>query len=175
MVDTFSRVGDTVRSRLTSSPKKQQVNALGTFLMTKHFLLGLPATTHGTLINLTTSGAVSPLPNLSGYLLSKLVAMQLAALVQVEGGDNVTSISVHPGLVLTDMVVEAFQRFALDTPELVGGTVVWLATEKARFLGGKFVNVNWDVEELVERKEQIVNGEDLKITMGGRFGKDQFE
>jgi hypothetical protein len=33
--------------------------------------------------------------------------------------------------------------------------VVWLATEKARWLSGRYVGANWSVEELAERKEEI--------------------
>lgn len=40
---------------------------------------------------------------------------------------DVFAVAVHPGIVATDMTDSMFQRFALDTPELAGGLVVWLA------------------------------------------------
>jgi hypothetical protein len=32
---------------------------------------------------------------------------------------------------------------------------VWLASEEAAFLKGKYVFANWDVDELMQRKEEI--------------------
>lgn len=69
--------------------------------------------------------------------------------------------------------MDVFLRFADDEPELVGGTAVWLATEKARWLSGRYISANWDVEELVQRKVEIEGSEVLKLAMGGRFGLDQ--
>lgn len=71
------------------------------------------------------------------------------------------------------MTIPSFFRFCLDTPELVGGFGVWLATEKAEFLNGKYVSVNWDVEELMRRKEEILGGK-LSMALVGDFGQEQF-
>lgn len=56
-----------------------------------------------------------------------------------------------------------FKRFARDTPELVGGTSVWLATDSARFLSGRFISANWCMDELLVRKDELVAGNDLKM------------
>jgi hypothetical protein len=63
-----------------------------------------------------------------------------------------------------------FRKFALDTPELVGGTAVWLATKEAYFLNGRFMSVNWSVDELVARKEDIIKSNDLRMVLQGEFG-----
>lgn len=55
----------------------------------------------------------------------------------------------------------------------MGGFGVWLATEKAEFLNGKYVSVNWDVEELMRRKEEILGGK-LSMALVGDFGQEQF-
>ena len=68
-----------------------------------------------------------------------------------------------------------FMKFALDTPELVGGIGVWLATDAARFLTGRFVSANWSVDDLMAMKEKISEGQDLKFMYHGRFGLDQFK
>lgn len=65
-----------------------------------------------------------------------------------------------------------FAKFALDTLELVGGTAVWLCTDKAKFLNGKLTKSNWCVDDLVAMQEQIVKGGELGITIMGKFGME---
>ena len=66
-------------------------------------------------------------------------------------------------------------HFAKDTVELAGGAAVWLAGgERAKFLSGRFVNVNWSIDELVERKEEIVTKGKLLVGIKGEFGEEQF-
>ena len=43
----------------------------------------------------------------------------------------------------------------LDAIELPAHFAVWLCSEEAKFLRGKFVWCNWDVEELLEKKADI--------------------
>ncbi|KAG9192958.1 hypothetical protein G6011_11692 [Alternaria panax] len=59
---------------------------------------------------------------------------------------KVTALSIHPGLVATDMLREPFRSlFNQDSPELARGPVVWLCQEKAKFLSGRFIAANWDM------------------------------
>ena len=71
---------------------------------------------------------------------------------------------------LKSLCTDMFLKFALDTPELVGGMAVWLTTKEAYFLNGRFVSVNWSVDELVARKEDIIKSNDLKMVLLGEFG-----
>jgi hypothetical protein len=87
---------------------------------------------------------------------------------------NVTAVALHPGIVITDMTADMFRPFAKDTPELVGGVGVWLSTEKASFLNGKYVEVNWDVDELTARKDDIVSGGKLSLGLNAELGKHLF-
>jgi hypothetical protein len=43
-----------------------------------------------------------------------------------------------------------------ETPELPSNTIVWLTKERREWLGGRFVNTQWDMEEFEERPEEIV-------------------
>jgi hypothetical protein len=65
----------------------------------------------------------------------------------------------------------AFRKFALDTPELVGGASVWLTTESAAFLNGRVFMANWSVDELMENKAKILAGKDLTMALQGQFGR----
>lgn len=121
-----------------------------------------------------TSGAgVIVIPALSSYCLSKLVALQMAQFIGAEN-PNVNAYALHPGVVMTESVMDSFKRFADDTPELVGGVAVWLTSEAASFMNGRYISANWSVDELVERKKEIEGSNVLKMELAGRFGMDQF-
>lgn len=111
---------------------------------------------------------------MSGYSISKLATVQLTAHLAA-AYPNVTAVALHPGLVETDMMHDAFRRFNLDSPALVGGLAVWLSSEKAKFLTGRVIASNWSVDDLVERKDEIASGKLLQIDLTGTFGKGQFE
>ncbi|KAF2871137.1 hypothetical protein BDV95DRAFT_573352 [Massariosphaeria phaeospora] len=156
--------------------KDMEVNVYGPLLVTQGFLKLLPsAETPAKIISLTSGAAVEVLPGMSAYSISKQAGLNLITYVAAEN-PNVFAVSLHPGVVLTDMVFEAFQVFAKDTPELVGGVGTWLASWEAdrSFLAGRYMNVNWDVEELEGRKEEIEKGNLLKIGLRGKFGLEQF-
>ncbi|CAO2647076.1 Nn.00g079980.m01.CDS01 [Neocucurbitaria sp. VM-36] len=157
--------------------EEMTLNIRGTFLMTQSFLRQLPSPdTPAKIITLTTGAAYQVFPSLSAYGLSKLVVFELMTYVAAEN-PNVLAVALHPGVVHTDMTIEPFKRFALDTPELVGGVGLWLAAWEGldrAFLSGRFVSANWDVEDLVGSREEIVEGELLKMDMKGKLGAAQF-
>jgi len=154
------------------------VNLQGAFLLIHHFLKGLPdpKATPATIVNMTTGVAHMVIPGMSGYTTSKLALQHLTRYVAAQY-PNVASVSLSPGLVDTDLLQPYFRQFDLDTPELTGGTVVWLAKDpkRASFLSGRYVCAEWSVEDLVERKDEIVTKNLLTVDMLGTFGKDQFE
>ncbi|CEL00430.1 hypothetical protein ASPCAL00032 [Aspergillus calidoustus] len=146
-----------------------EVMVKGTFLMTQQFLQLNGKDIDVIIINITSTAALNSTPCLSSYSLSKLCQIQLQAFVRAEN-PNVRAVSLHPGILMTRMTPPAFQRFARDTFELVGGVAVWLASEEARFMDGRYMSVNWSVDELLERKEEIVSDGLLEIALRGKFG-----
>ena len=52
---------------------------------------------------------------------------------------------------------------------------VWLATEHAKFMNGRYMGVNWSVAELMERKDEIISKGLMLVELQGAFGKAQFE
>ena len=54
-----------------------------------------------------------------------------------------------------------------DEPGLCGAFCVWLTkdTMEKRWLSGRFLSAKWDVEELVGRREEIVEKDLLKMKM----------
>ncbi len=53
------------------------------------------------------------------------------------------------------------------TAELPGEFCVWLASPEAKFLKSKFVWVNWNVDELKSRAEEIKNSRLLTCYLDG--------
>ena len=52
--------------------------------------------------------------------------------------------------------------------ELPAGFCVWLAaTREADFLQGRLTWANWDVEELSQRRDEIVEKDMLNMVLGG--------
>ncbi|KAI4927830.1 hypothetical protein J4E85_006342 [Alternaria conjuncta] len=148
-----------------------EINGKGNYLLIRSFLRLLPSPdTPATIVNVSSWQAFFTVPPLGAYFMSKFILDALATYVAAEY-PNVTAVSMHPGLVATDMLREPFRSlFNQDSPELVGGTAVWLCQEKAKFLSGRFIAANWDVEDLLSRKEEIVKNDLLKLTLKGDFG-----
>jgi NAD(P)-dependent dehydrogenase (short-subunit alcohol dehydrogenase family) len=149
------------------------VNVKGTFLVTQGFIQALPSDTHASVVSLTTGASYTVIPGISAYSISKLAVLQLSAYVAAEN-PQITAVALHPGVVDTEMTIDAFKKFADDTPELVGGAAVWAASDKAKFMSGRYLNSNWDVEDLEARKDEIIEKELLKIDLKGQFGAEQF-
>jgi hypothetical protein len=53
------------------------------------------------------------------------------------------------------------------TVELPAHFLVWLASDEAKFLKGKFVWANWDAQELMARADEIQQSMLLKVSLNG--------
>lgn len=141
----------------------------GTLMMTQQFLKLLGGESQGYIINITSIGGVFFTPGPDSYGMCKLLELQMQRYVAALNL-NVVATALHPGAILTNITGPEFVRLSKDTFELAGGTAVWLATEEARFMTGRFMSVNWSVEELAERKEEIIDGNLLNMELKGHFG-----
>jgi len=56
-----------------------------------------------------------------------------------------------------------------ETQELPADTVVWLTAQKRDWLSGRYVNVTWDMPQLEEKREAIVQGDRLKVKLDVDF------
>jgi len=81
------------------------------------------------------------------------------------------SYALHPGGVKTRMssekgkVPEKLTEMCVDSPDLSAGMAVWLSKEPRPWLNGRYVAANWDVDELLERKDEIASSDMLKFRM----------
>lgn len=74
---------------------------------------------------------------------------------------------------MTDMTTEMGVSFKMKftEPELTGAVILWLSTASAEFLRGRFVSVNWKVNELEAMKDDIVRHKLLKSAFNAKLGK----
>lgn len=147
--------------------KTIDINVRGQFLVVQYFLK-LLGDKHGVVINLTSGAGLAVIPGFSAYSLAKQANLKFTAFIAAEHS-NITAVALSPGIVHTDMTADFFVKYAKDTPELVGGAGVWLTTPAASFLNGRYFSVSWDVQELVKKKDDIVKGNQLTLSLLGDF------
>lgn len=147
----------------------------GSFLVAKYFLQQLPTpSTSANIVNVVSNAAWEVFPTLSGYSISKLALLQLGAHLAA-GYPEVTTTSLHPGFVHTDMLPDFFLHIRQSSAELAGGVSVWLCTERARFLNGRLMIAEWDVDELLQKQSEIEREGILRVDILDKFGPEQFQ
>ncbi|HEY0211465.1 SDR family oxidoreductase [Acerihabitans sp.] len=125
----------------------------------------------GHLILVSSIGAQMLTPHASDYQTTKHAINRLCEFVNVDHGDEgVTCFAIHPGGVATSLaknMPEQLHRFLIDTPALSAGFVVWLCTGQADWARGRYLSCNWDVDELMAMKAQILQDELLVNRLRG--------
>jgi hypothetical protein len=53
---------------------------------------------------------------------------------------------------------KGFDMYAIDEAEQTGALALYLASSRADYLKGSLTSVNWDLEEMEARKEDIEQG-----------------
>ncbi|KAF2688367.1 NAD(P)-binding protein [Lentithecium fluviatile CBS 122367] len=148
------------------------VNLVGKFAIIKALLPLLLETDGGakTIVNVTSALSHFASMQAMGYNLSQLATNRLTeAVAECYGNRDVLAFAVHPGIVATIPrpigTPEGGDQMAVDDVGLCGGFLVWLLSEKKKWLSGRYLSANWDVDELEGKKEDIVKGDKLKVRM----------
>ncbi|KAK3309002.1 uncharacterized protein B0T15DRAFT_573061 [Chaetomium strumarium] len=116
---------------------------------------------------------------------AKFVSYSTAKMAAVRLWDSLATSYPHlsvfhlqPGIVDTDMNKQAGGVKAAgfeDNVSLPASFMLWLASPEARFLKGKFLWANWDVEELKARRNELESTTVLNIDLGGwPFGESDY-
>lgn len=149
-----------------------EVNVKGVYLFTRYFFPLLLNSQLKIILNTSSIGAHTYSLNSSAYSSTKLAVLRFTEFIHQDHGpdtkDSVLVIGVHPGGIRTDLSMglpEHLHVHFTDEPELPGDTLVWLGREKRDWLGGRYISVNWDMEEFETRKEDVVRGDLLKVRM----------
>ena len=109
-----------------------------------------------------------PLPDLIAYAPSKAAVARLTELLPLEHADSdVRFVSLHPGSIATGMIelLDPVTIGPLSDIKLPADFTVWLASGEADFLAGRFAWANWDVDELVAKKQEIKEKDLLKTDL----------
>ncbi|KAF2738605.1 NAD(P)-binding protein [Polyplosphaeria fusca] len=152
------------------------VNVQGTYLIAHHFIPLLRESNGlktfiavGSFAACINSGIIAN----TAYCVSKFAQTRLIEFVSEQYGDEgILAVAVHPGAVNTEMadstVPDAFRPYLTDDAGLCGAFLVWLCQEKRMWLNGRLIGATWDPDELLEKKDAIVD-EDL-LKWGFRVG-----
>lgn len=122
-----------------------------------------------TMINVASSGALSVRAGSSSYRTSKLAVVRWTETMQLEYGERgFLTFCVNPGAIktkITEGTPEPIRNKLPDRPDIAGDTLAWLAAERREWLGGRYISCPWDMEELMSRESEIVEGDKLKLKM----------
>ena len=140
-----------------------ETNGHGTHQLIEAFLDQENVSSPKTIVSLTITSAYGVRPRLPVRHNRKALARRLLGYEEA-GSNDVNFHLLHPGVLSSALATENFQQLAF---KLVGGTAVWLCSRNADWLNGRFVAANWDVNELVERKDEILENGLLQIEEGG--------
>ncbi|KAJ4292763.1 hypothetical protein N0V90_009426 [Kalmusia sp. IMI 367209] len=104
------------------------------------------------------------MPRSWAYAATKIANSKMFEYLQAEN-PNLHVVNVHPGVVNTEINADiVVSGVGVDDVELPAHFLVWLVSREAEFLKGKFVWVNWDVDELKTRADEIKGS--LILTVG---------
>ncbi|GAA6011624.1 hypothetical protein JCM10207_002682 [Rhodosporidiobolus poonsookiae] len=142
------------------------VNLFGTYLATRAFLRAAHA--RGAIVSgkklsilLTSSlGSTLTMLGMGGYQSFKSAINRFAEFVHFEE-PGVRVFVFHPASTVTKLTIDSipseYHGLLDDTPLLPAGFAVWLATQNsADFLRGRYISANWDVDEVLAKKNEII-------------------
>ncbi|PKX89012.1 SDR family oxidoreductase [Aspergillus novofumigatus IBT 16806] len=145
-----------------------EVNVKGVYLVMRAFIPLLRKGTQKTIVNVSSIGALLVRPGASAYQTGKFALLRLTEFVMIEyGGEGMLAYAIHPGGVPTELAmgIKALHGLLTDTAELAGDAMSWLTQERREWLGGRYVSVTWDMEELLKKREEIVREDKLKMRL----------
>lgn len=134
-----------------------ETNVVGTFHIIKEFL-ALLSSGPRVVVNVSSAAGQIVQPGNIGYGPSKAAGNQLIQhFAQEYAGTDVTIQTFHPGVIRTEYAEKLSGESAFDWEDirLPGDFAVWLASPEAKFLAGKFVWAQWDVDELLTLKARL--------------------
>ncbi|KAB8337140.1 hypothetical protein FH972_021444 [Carpinus fangiana] len=145
------------------------VNLRGPYLISRALLPLLLKGGDKMLVHVSSVGALLSMSGGSSYQTSKTAVNKLTEHIHADyAAQGLTTFCVHPGNCQTDIISGTIElddfgkAIFCDQPQLCADTLVYLTNSKATWLGGRYINVTWDMPELFAKKEEIIGGDKLK-------------
>jgi NAD(P)-dependent dehydrogenase (short-subunit alcohol dehydrogenase family) len=159
-----------------------EVNLRGPLLCSRAVLPGMLARRRGRVVNVASGAGNRAIAHLSAYVTAKTALIRLTENLAAEvSAAGVSVFAIQPGTVRTAMaeavlnslearrwlpwLAEMFERGQDVPPERAGQLVVLLASGRVDRLSGRFLAVEWDVEALARRADEIADGEALTLRL----------
>jgi NAD(P)-dependent dehydrogenase (short-subunit alcohol dehydrogenase family) len=171
-LDKWTKIGE---SDISSWWRSWEVNLKGAYYVVRYAIPHLiesagkhsaNGSTGGHLILISSVGAQLLMPGASDYQTSKHAINRLCEFINIDHGeDGIKCFAIHPGGVPTTLaknMPEEIHPHLVDKPELAAGFIVWLCSGQADWATGRYLSSNWDVEELLRMKDQIIQ-DDLLV------------
>ena len=153
------------------------VNLRGPFLCARAIVPGMIARRRGRIVTTASHTGLGLWPGMSAYAISKAAVIRLCETLAAETKEHgIRVFAIHPGGVETALTASQFTSEGARTwfpklydyvsrggggqpPQHAADLVVLLASGRADALSGCFINVREDVNEMVQRAEEIREGE----------------
>jgi NAD(P)-dependent dehydrogenase (short-subunit alcohol dehydrogenase family) len=155
--------------------KTWEVNLKGTYYVIRYAIPYLiesakkhsaSGSSGGHLILISSIGAQFVRPGASDYQTTKHAINRLCEFVNADHGeDGVKCFAIHPGGIPTALaknMPEEIHSILLDKTDLPAGFAVWLCSGIADWARGRYLSCNWDVDELAQFKDRILQ-DDLLV------------
>ena len=108
----------------------------------------------------------------TGYTISKMAQTRMVEyLGEQYGEEGLLAVSIHPGAVHTAMAAvntpKEFLPYLVDEVDLCGAVCVWMSSriKEMHWMTGRLMSANWDLQELLARKDEVVRKDLLKFAL----------
>ncbi|KAI0172771.1 hypothetical protein GGR52DRAFT_546011 [Hypoxylon sp. FL1284] len=173
LIHTAAIIGP--RENTTTADAKEyldaiQINLAGALWVSRAFVRH--AAPDGVAVAINSWGAhLSLNDNFGSYCVAKMACYRLWDTIALEH-PNLAIFHTQPGVIITEMNLsvggaESFEGVKTDHVSLPASFNLWLASPEARFLKGKFLWCNWDIDELKAQAKELENSTKLNIDMVG--------
>ena len=147
-----------------------EVNIRGSYHVTRSFLPILLKGQDKTIIVVSSAGAHHTFPGGSAYETTKFASLKINNYLLAEySSQGLLVYAIAPGAILTDMAKEAFPEeyygLLTDKPQLVADTLTFLTKERRDWLAGRYIDAKWDMEQLLGKKDAIIDDDLLKVEL----------
>ena len=60
---------------------------------------------------------------------------------------------------------DLYKVIVVDTPDLTPHAILWFMRERREWLRGRYVSCQWDVDALLAKKQEVIDGDKLKVRL----------